>query len=54
MDKETEIQVLEYAANHIDSNNRRGVFVKAFVEGEEWAVTDFENWRTRQPQLPHP
>ena len=36
--------VLEYAANHIDGDNRRGVFIKALVEGEEWAETDFKNW----------
>lgn len=30
--------VLEYAANHIPGDIRRGVFVKAYVEGEDWAI----------------
>jgi len=31
---------MEYAANFIDGDARRGVFVKALVEGEEWAERD--------------
>lgn len=31
---------MEYAANHIAGDNRRGVFIRAFVEGEEWAEND--------------
>ena len=30
-------KAMEYAANFIDGNMRRGVFVRAFVEGEDWA-----------------
>ena len=44
MNKVEATNALEYAANHIDSDSRRGVFIKAFVEGEEWAWNDFHKW----------
>lgn len=44
---ETAILSLEYAAQ-IDANNRRGAFIKAFVEQEAWAVADFNAWRGRR------
>jgi len=37
-------KALEYAANHIDGDSRRGVWVKAFVEGEDWAYEDLQKW----------
>jgi len=39
------LNVLEYAANHIEGNSRRGVFIKAYVEQEQWALDDFENFK---------
>ena len=41
--RELMASALEYAANQIDSDTRRGVFVKAFVEGEDWAERDLMN-----------
>jgi hypothetical protein len=37
------IEALEYACT-IEGNSRRGVWVKAYVEGEEWAIVDFARW----------
>lgn len=39
------LEVLEYAANHIGCDERRGNFVKAFVENDEWAVEEFVAWK---------
>lgn len=41
------IVVLEYATNHIPNDKRRGIFISAFVEGEEWAVRYFEEWKSK-------
>lgn len=38
------ILVLQYAANDIDNTEDRGVFVKAWVEDEAWAVKQFRTW----------
>jgi len=37
------INVLEYAANNIASDKRRGIFIKAYVEGEEWAMHQYNH-----------
>ena len=37
--------VLEYAANNIDGDKRRGIFIKAYVEGEEWAIHQYNHGR---------
>lgn len=35
--------VLEYACT-IEGDTRRGVFIKAWVEDEVWAIADFNKW----------
>lgn len=37
--------VLEYAANHIDNNIARGIFIKAYVEEAAWAIEQFKNYK---------
>lgn len=39
---------LDYAANHIEGDARRGVFVRAIVEGEDWARRDLAAWMDRE------
>lgn len=41
------IAVLEYATNHIPNDKRRGIFIRAYVEGEDWAVRDFDGWKSK-------
>ena len=45
---EAALLALEYAANAIDGDVRRGVFIRAYVEDEEWAVQDLERWIERR------
>ena len=42
---EKPISVLEYAANWVHGDSRRGIFIRAFVEGEAWAIADFKAWK---------
>lgn len=37
------IEALEFACE-IEGNSRRGVWVKAYVEGEDWAIADLARW----------
>lgn len=39
----TVIAALEYACT-IEADNRRGVWVKAYVEEQDWAIRDFVAW----------
>jgi len=48
------LAALEYAANQIAGDARRGVFIKAFVEGEPWALTDLAAAMATPPSKPGP
>lgn len=42
-ERERWMRVFEYACT-IPADNRRGVWVQAFIEDKTWAVTDFHKW----------
>ena len=43
---------MEYADNFIDDDGRRGVFVKALVENEDWAAVELERHIEALPKTP--